>query len=151
MKLTTKSRYGTRLMLDLAINAQGKPVSLNDVAKRQNISMKYLEHLIRNLKTAELIKSKRGPFGGHMLAKPPEEISVGDIVRALEGQVVIENCAEEEERLCGMCNMAGQCLSQSVWIGASKVLFDYLDQITIGSLVERKKTAEAKSGRIFSE
>lgn len=150
MKLTTKSRYGTRLMLDLAINAQAGPVSLNDVAKRQNISMKYLEHLIRSLKIAELITSRRGPYGGHMLAKPPEEISVGDIVRALEGQVVITNCAEEEEKLCGMCNRAGQCLSQSVWIGAGKVLFDYLDQITIGSLVERKKAAEDQSSRILS-
>ena len=93
MKLTTKSRYGTRLMLDLAINAQEGPVSLNDVANRQNISMKYLEHLTRSLKRVELIKSKRGPFGGHMLAKPPEEISVGDIVRALEGQVVITSCS----------------------------------------------------------
>lgn len=150
MKLTTKSRYGTRLMLDLAINAQDGPVSLNDVAKRQNISMKYLEHLIRSLKIAELITSRRGPYGGHMLAKPSEEISVGDIVRALEGQVVITNCAQEEEKLCGMCNRAGQCLSQSVWIGASKVLFDYLDQITIGSLVERKKAAENQSNRILS-
>lgn len=150
MKLTTKSRYGTRLMLDLAINAQDGPVSLNDVAKRQNISMKYLEHLIRSLKIAELITSRRGPYGGHMLAKPAEEISVGDIVRALEGQVVITNCAEEEEKLCGMCNRAGQCLSQSVWIGASKVLFDYLDQISIGNLVERKKAAEEQSSRILS-
>ncbi len=149
MKLTTKSRYGTRLMLDLAINAQDGPVSLNDVAKRQNISMKYLEHLIRSLKIAELITSRRGPYGGHMLAKPAEEISVGDIVRALEGQVVITNCAEEEEKLCGMCNRAGQCLSQSVWIGASKVLFDYLDQISIGNLVERKKAAENQSSRIL--
>jgi Rrf2 family protein len=112
--------------------------------------MKYLEHLTRNLKIAELIKSKRGPLGGHMLAKPPENISVGDIVRALEGQVAITNCADEEEKLCGMCNRAGQCLSQSVWIGASKVLFDYLDKVTIGSLVLKKRDADAQNSRILS-
>jgi len=150
MKLTTKSRYGTRLILDLAIHAQDKPVSLSEVAKRQNISMKYLEHLTRNLKIAELIKSKRGPLGGHMLAKPPEKISVGDIVRALEGQVALTNCADEEEKLCGMCNRAGHCLSQSVWIDAGKVLFDYLDNVTIGSLVLKKRNAEAQNSRILS-
>ena len=150
MRLTTKSRYGTRLILDLAIYAKEGPVPLGDVAKRQNISVKYLEQLILKLKKAGFIESQRGPFGGHMLAKPAEEISVGDIVRALEGQVVITSCSEEEEKLCGMCNRAGQCLSQSVWIGASKVLFDYLDQISIGNLVERKKAAENQSSRILS-
>ncbi|MBW1813333.1 MAG: Rrf2 family transcriptional regulator, partial [Deltaproteobacteria bacterium] len=84
MRLTTKSRYGTRLLLDLAIYSKKKPVRLSDVSKRQGISLKYLEKLIRNLKQAGYVKSIRGPYGGYMLAKPTKEISVGDIVRIME-------------------------------------------------------------------
>jgi len=139
MRLTTKSRYGTRLILDLAIYAKENPVPLSDIARRQKISMKYLEHLIRKLKDAGLIKSQRGPFGGHMLKKPPDKITVGDIVRTLEGTTAITECAETEDKLCGICNMAGDCLSRWVWLEASKAIFKRLDEITIGSLMSGRK------------
>lgn len=139
MRLTTKSRYGTRLILDLAIYAQKGPVPLSDVAKRQKISLKYLERLISKLKKAGLVKSQRGPFGGHMLNKPTAKISVGDIVRTLEETAAITDCAETSDKLCGICNRAGDCLSRWVWIEASKAMFNRLDEITIGSLVEGKK------------
>ena len=136
MRLTTKSRYGTRLILDLAIYAKKGPVPLGDVAKRQNISVKYLEQLILKLKKAGLVESQRGPFGGHMLAKPPNEITIGDIVRILEGSAAITDCAETDGRLCGECNRAGDCLSRWVWVEASKVMFDRLDQITVESIIK---------------
>ena len=139
MRLTTKSRYGTRLILDLAVNAKDGPVPLGDVSKRQNISLKYLEQLIRKLKQAGLVKSQRGPFGGHMLDKPPESITVGDIVRTLEETTAITDCAEREEKLCGICNKAGDCLSRWVWIEASNAMFERLDQITIGGLISGKR------------
>lgn len=139
MRLTTRSRYGTRLVLDLAVNAKEGPVPLGDVAKRQNISLKYLEQLIRKLKAAGLIKSQRGPFGGHMLAKSPKVITVGDIVRTLEESTAITDCAEQEEQLCGVCNQAGDCLSRWVWIEASKAMFGRLDEITVESLVTSRK------------
>ena len=138
MRLTTKSRYGTRLILDLAVYAQNGPVPLGDVARRQNISLKYLEQLIRKLKKAGLVKSQRGPFGGHMLKKKPENITVGDIVRTLEETAAITDCAEREEKLCGVCNKAGDCLSRWVWIEASNAMFERLDQITIGGLLKGK-------------
>ena len=116
MRLTTKSRYGTRLILDLAVNAQKGPVPLGDVSRRQNISLKYLEQLIRKLKLAGLVKSQRGPFGGHMLKKAPEDITVGEIVRTLEDTTAITDCSERDEKLCGVCNKAGDCLSRWVWI-----------------------------------
>jgi len=137
MRLTTKSRYGTRLILDLAIYAKEGPVPLGDVAKRQNISVKYLEQLILKLKKAGFIKSQRGPFGGHMLTKPPGEITIGDIVRILEGTTAITDCAEMDEQLCGECNRAGDCLSRWVWVEASKAMFDRLDQITIESIINK--------------
>ncbi len=138
MRLTTKSRYGTRLILDLAVNAKDKPVPLGDVSKRQKISLKYLEQLISKLKQAGLVKSQRGPFGGHMLDKPPECITVGDIVRTLEETSAITDCAEQEGKLCAICKNAGDCLSRQVWIEASKAMFERLDQITIDGLISGK-------------
>ncbi len=139
MRLTTKSRYGTRLILDLAVNAQKGPVPLGDVSRRQNISLKYLEQLIRKLKLAGLVKSQRGPFGGHMLNKAPESITVGEIVRTLEETTAITDCSERDEKLCGVCNKAGDCLSRWVWIEASNAMFSRLDEITIGGLLSGKR------------
>ena len=138
MRLTTKSRYGTRLLLDLALHAQNGPVPLNVVSKRQDISLKYLEHLIRELKGAGLIKSRRGPLGGYMLNKPSDKITVGDIVRTLEKTTAITNCAETEDPLCGVCRRASDCLSRWAWIEASKAMFKRLDEITIADLIAGK-------------
>ncbi len=135
MKLTTKSRYGTRLVLDIAIFSKDRPVTLGDIARRQNISPKYLEKLIRKLKAAGIIKSRRGPFGGHMLAKDPKDITVGELVRILEESTAITDCAESESKICGVCNRAGECLSRWVWVEAGAAMFERLDNITISYLV----------------
>lgn len=135
MKLTTKSRYGTRFLLDIAVYGKDKPVPLSDVARRQNISLKYLEQLSRKLRVAGIIKSHRGPFGGHMLEKSPEDITIGEIVRILEKSIDITDCAEYEQKVCGVCNRAGECLSRWVWVEASRAMFDRLDKITISSLL----------------
>ncbi len=137
MRLTTKSRYGTRLILDIAIHGEKKPVPLSKIAKRQNISFKYLEQLTRKLNKAKILNSQRGPFGGHMLAKPPDKITIGEIVRVLEDSTTITGCAEEDKERCGICNNSGGCLSRWVWIEASKAMFDRLDKITIGSLLKK--------------
>lgn len=97
-----------------------------------------MEQLVSKLKKAGLIKSQRGPYGGHMLAKAPDKIKIGDIVRALEKSTTITDCAERSDKLCGICNRAGDCLSRWVWIEASKAMFERLDEITIGGLVSRK-------------
>lgn len=135
MRLTTKSRYGTRMVIDIAINGKEKPVPLSDISKRQNISLKYLEQLTGKLKQAHIINSRRGPFGGHLLAKPSSEITIGDIVRTLENTTAITDCAEQDTKLCGICNKAGGCLSRWVWVEASKAMFKRLDEITIESLL----------------
>jgi len=135
MRLTTKSRYGTRLILDIAVNGKEKPVPLSEVSSRQNISLKYLEQLTGKLKKAGIITSHRGPFGGHMLAKSPSEISIGNIVRTLEESTAITDCAEQESQVCGVCNRAGDCLSRWVWLEASRAMFDRLDKITISGLL----------------
>ncbi|MEH0022974.1 MAG: RrF2 family transcriptional regulator [Desulfobacter sp.] len=135
MRLTTKSRYGTRLILDLGVYGAEKPVPLGDVSKRQNISLKYLEQLTVKLKKAGLIKSLRGASGGHMLAKPADQITIGQIVRTLEGKAQITDCADDQRQSCGVCNKAGDCLSRWVWVEASNAMFECLDSITVSRLL----------------
>ncbi len=139
MRLTTKSRYGTRLMLDLGVHGEDSPVPLNDVSKRQNISLKYLEQLTVKLKKAGMIKSLRGPSGGHMIAKPANEITIGMIVRALEEKLGITDCTDNTKNLCGICNMAGDCLSRWVWVEATNAMFECLDSITVERLLKMAK------------
>ena len=107
MKLTTKGRYGLRAVIDLAMYAKTEPVSLSDVAERQNISISYLEQLIAKLKKAGIVQSTRGAQGGYALAKEPEEISVGEILRALEGSLSPVDCSAvdgEGESECSASN-----------------------------------------------
>ena len=137
MRLTTKSRYGTRLILDIALHAQTSPVRLREISKRQNISFKYLEKLIRMLKKAGFVKSMRGPYGGYMLAKPMKDISVGDIVRVLEGSNAITDCTESDDNICGKCTRAGKCLTQYIWAETSKAMFEKLDSFRIDELLQR--------------
>jgi len=137
MRLTTKSRYGIRLILDVALHGKEKPVPLSEIAKRQNISFKYLEHLTRKLNKAKILTSQRGPFGGHMLAKSPDKITIGELVRTLEDSTDIPGCAAEEKKKCAICNQTGVCVSRLVWIEANKAMFGRLDKITIGSLLKK--------------
>ncbi|MCF6247200.1 MAG: Rrf2 family transcriptional regulator [Desulfobacula sp.] len=139
MRLTTKSRYGTRLILDISVYGKEKPVPLSEVSKRQNISLKYLEQLTVKLKKAGVLNSQRGPTGGHMLAKAPCAITIGQIVRILEEPAVITDCADQEKQVCGICNKAGDCLSRWVWAEATRAMFERLDQITIAGLLAIKR------------
>lgn len=136
MRLTTKSRYGTRLILDLAIHAQNKPVRLNEISRRQSLPLKYLEKLISRLKKAGLVESSRGPYGGYMLAKPMDSISVGDIVRVLEESNSITDCTESDNT-CGQCTRAGECLTQYIWAETGKAMFEKLDSFKIDKLIEK--------------
>ena len=131
MKLSTRSRYGTRMMLDLAQHYDQGPVQIGDVSKRENISVKYLEQLIIPLKKANFIKSVRGPKGGHMLAKPPEEITVGDIVRILEGGIDLSSCIENPE----VCDRTTRCLARGVWGEATKAMYDKLNSVTLSKMI----------------
>ena len=137
MRLTTRSRYGTRLLLDIALNQDKGWVNTTDIARRQKISQKYIEKLITGLRRGGLIESKRGPFGGHKLAKQSLDITVGDVVRALEEKVALTQCAEGEP-ICGECSLAGECVTQFVWVEASNVLMQALDSYRLGELIARK-------------
>lgn len=131
MKLSTRSRYGTRLILDMARNHGKNPIQLGEIARRQNISLKYLEQIIRPLKRANYIKSFRGAKGGHMLNKPPEQITVGEVVALLEGGTFLTFCSNNPQS----CNRSDRCPTRLVWIEASQALFARLNQITFADLL----------------
>ena len=111
MKLSAKSRYGTRLMLDMAQHYQDGPIHLTNVAKRQGISVKYLEQIIIPLKKANYIQSVRGPKGGHTLARPPEEITVGEIVALLEDSASLAACSDNPT----VCERSPNCPTRYIW------------------------------------
>ena len=131
MKLSTRSRYGTRILVDLARHNNQGPVQIGEISKRQDISVKYLEQLIRPLKQANLVESVRGPKGGHLLAKKPEDITLGQIVRLFEGQSDLVECVSNPEK----CNMADDCQVRLAWRDATRVLYEKLDSTTIADLI----------------
>jgi Rrf2 family iron-sulfur cluster assembly transcriptional regulator len=136
MRLSTRSRYGTRMMQDLAQHYDRGPVRIGEIAKRQDISVKYLEQLIIPLKHSNLITSIRGPKGGHMLARPPEEISVGQIVKALEGGIELAGCIENPSE----CERSRSCLTRGIWEEASKAMYEKLNSITLSKMLETRKS-----------
>ena len=138
MKLSTRSRYGTKMMLDLAQHYDEGPTQLGNVAKRQDISVKYLEQLIIPLKKANLIKSFRGPKGGHILAKPPGEITVGEIVTLLEGGIDLAGCIENPED----CTKSDDCLTRGLWKEATEAMYDKLNSVTLSKMIARSENTQ---------
>jgi Rrf2 family protein len=138
MQLTTRSRYGLRMLLDIALHGEDGPVRIQDIASRRNISVKYLEQLIRALKTAGFIQSKRGPKGGHVLAVPPEAIRVGDVVRALEARPELTECVGNPT----ICPISEDCVTRQIWARATEGMFRELDAIVLADLMEQSRKAE---------
>ena len=132
MKLSTRSRYGTRILVDLARHNDQGPIQIGEISKRQDISVKYLEQIIRPLKKADLVSSVRGPKGGHVLARKPEKITLGQIVRLLEGQSEPVECISEPEK----CPMSEDCLVRLAWQEATRAFYEKLDTITIANLAD---------------
>lgn len=122
-------------MLDLAQHQDKGPIQMSKISIRQNVSVKYLEQIIRLLKQAKFVNSIRGPKGGHMLAKRPEEITLGDITRLFEGQTELVDCINNPEK----CPMSDDCLIRPAWQRATQALYRELDSITIADLLENEK------------
>ncbi|MBW1787931.1 MAG: Rrf2 family transcriptional regulator [Deltaproteobacteria bacterium] len=142
MRLSTRSRYGTRMMVDLARNYKKGPVQMREISKRQNLSVKYLEQLVIPLKRAKFITSVRGPKGGHMLSRSPEKITVGDIVRVLEGQLCLVKCLEHP----GLCDMSSSCVSRDIWGMATEAVYEKLNSVTLLDMAETQEK-QTNSGK----
>lgn len=140
MKVTTKGRYGLKAIVDLAVQSKdGCPVTLKSISMRQGISENYLEQIIASLKKAGFVKSIRGAQGGYMLNKNPCEISVGDLLRVLEGPLVLVDCASDDENInCGSASCKS-CTAKGVWKRMSDSIADVADSITLEELMKEEE------------
>jgi Rrf2 family transcriptional regulator, cysteine metabolism repressor len=136
MKISTKGRYGLRAMIDLAINSAGDHVSLNSIAERQNVSENYLEQVFSTLRKAGLVKSIKGAQGGYVLSDRASNITVGDVLRALEGNLSVIDDASEAKS--GSKSME-QCLSKNVWERINESVNSIVDSISVEDLVNEYK------------
>jgi len=138
LKLSTKGRYGVRLMFDLALhNGQG-PVPLRDIAKRQAISEKYLWHLIPPLRDAGMIRSSRGVRGGYVLAHPPSQITLKDILDVLEGRICLVDCVTNPS----LCPRSRDCIPKDIWRDVSQTISRTLDSFTLERMIERQRSVQ---------
>lgn len=132
--VSTRGRYALRVVLDIAENCDGKYIPMKDVAVRQGISQKYLEQILPILSKNDILDAIHGKKGGYRLAKSPEEIKVGDILRLTEGDLAPVACLELEAK---SCEKAASCPTRSLWEGLDKVINEYLDGITLAQLMSK--------------
>lgn len=138
MKISTKIRYGIRAMIELASNYGRGPVELKKIARREEISLKYLEQVFIPLRTAGLVKSIRGSKGGYSLAKPPSKIFLDEIVEVLEGPIEVVDCLKDPKN----CPRASYCVAREVWREVSQGIQNLLSSINLEELLNRKNRRE---------
>lgn len=132
MRLSTRGHYGLKAMFDLALNYGTNPIPLKSVAERQNISDNYLEQLISVLRKAGLVKSVRGAQGGYMLARDPKDITVGEIIRVLEGPIAPVECVSEVDP--AECDQSDICITRTVWARVRDSIAEVLDSISLADM-----------------
>ncbi|MCC5856394.1 MAG: Fe-S cluster assembly transcriptional regulator IscR [Idiomarina sp.] len=130
MRLTSKGRYAVTAMLDVALHGQAAPVPLSDISERQEISLSYLEQLFSRLRRAQLVESVRGPGGGYRLKREAQAISVGQIIHAVNESVDATRCGGKSN-----CQGGERCLTHNLWTDLSDRISDFLDDISLGSLM----------------
>tara|TARA_B100002051_G_scaffold95714_1_gene91358 strand:- start:278 stop:700 length:423 start_codon:yes stop_codon:yes gene_type:complete len=135
MKLTTKGRYAVMAMADIALYQNGKPVSLNDISLRQNISLSYLEQLFSKLKNEKLVKSVRGPSGGYVLEKNPKDIKLSNIIFAVDEQVRTLNCKKDSKKGCNGRTM--KCITHNLWDDLEKHINNFFDNVSLNDLLKK--------------
>tara|TARA_B100000700_G_scaffold114172_1_gene128375 strand:+ start:20215 stop:20640 length:426 start_codon:yes stop_codon:yes gene_type:complete len=137
MKLTTKGRYAVMAMADLAANQNLKPVSLNEISLRQNISLSYLEQLFSKLKNQKLVKSIRGSSGGYILEKNAKDIKISNIIYAVDEQVKTLNCKKESKKGCN--GKSVKCITHDLWDDLEKHINNFFERVTLNDLIKQKK------------
>jgi Rrf2 family iron-sulfur cluster assembly transcriptional regulator len=140
MRLTTKGRFAVTAMIDLAMNDAAGPVTLAEISERQRISLSYLEQLFGKLRRRALVSSVRGPGGGYTLARKSDELSVADIIRAVDEPIDATQCGGKEN-----CRDERKCLTHDLWASLNEHIFDYLNGVTLAQLVTK---AQAEEGQV---
>lgn len=145
MKLSTRARYGTRALLDLAMTGGNEPVQLKDIAERQSISLHYLEHIINPLTGAGILRSTRGARGGVQLILQPRDIRLGWIVRLLEGSIAPIECINNPET----CPRSDVCAAHDLWSEVKEAVEKVLDSVTLQDLVDRQKIKDGHTEPMY--
>jgi Rrf2 family protein len=135
LKLSTKGQYGVRAMFELAKNYNKGPLTIREIAKRQGVSISYLEQLMNRLRKSELIKSRKGPGGGYIINRKPSEISVGMILNSLEGPVAITQCLDPTAK---GCKRVEGCVARLLWKSLGEKIEDFLDTINLNDLLKEE-------------
>jgi len=144
MKLSTKGKYGVRAMYEIAKHTGKGPITIKEIAERQGISFSYLEQILYRLGKANLIESVRGPAGGYLLARNPSELTIGDIVRTLEGPIALSHCLEPGES--AECYQADDCVARMVWAKVGAKIEEALDSITFDDLLHQQPGHRKETG-----
>lgn len=146
MKISNKVQYATRALLDVAVQKGTELIPLKEIAARQQIPLPYLEQIVSPLSRAGIIKSTRGPRGGIILARPPEQIKLSDIVEAIEGPISLVKCLANSES----CLRSGACVSQDVWRDIQSAIDGLLESITLKNLVQRQRKMERTQPAMYN-
>jgi Rrf2 family protein len=146
MKLSTRARYGMRLLIDLALHYDEQPVPLKDIARRQKISLQYLQHIVTALVAGGMVFTTRGARGGVVLARPPEDIKVSEAIRLLQGSVAPTDCVDNPE----ICERSKTCVTRDLWCEMKTALDGVLNSTSLKDLVERQKLKEQQDQTIYS-
>lgn len=136
MRLTTKGRFAVTAMIDLAMNADNHAVKLNAISERQNISLSYLEQLFSKLRRAGLVESIRGPGGGYILGKAPQDINIAQIIEAAEDQLDATVCKGKSN-----CQSGAPCLTHHLWENLNHAIHDYLSSVTLASVLAQNQAS----------
>ncbi|MFC1675904.1 RrF2 family transcriptional regulator [Planctomycetota bacterium] len=139
MRLSTRTRYGIRAVLELARNYGNGPLQIKTIAARQKLSPKYLEQLMATLKSAGIVRSIRGSKGGYILARPPEEIKVSQCFDCLEGRVITIECVTDNN----YCSRMDGCVARGLWTQVQNAVMNVLESMTLKDLVDKAKKGKA--------
>ena len=145
MRISTKIRYGARAMLELASHYGEGPIELKEIARKEDISLKYLEQVINPLRAAGLVKSIRGSKGGYSLAKPPSQICLYDVVETLEGALNLVECLHDSKA----CQRTPLCVTRDIWKEVSDAISQIFYSVTLEDMVHRKKEKEGRDPAMY--
>lgn len=139
MKISTKGRYGVAAMYDLALHYGEGPIALKQIALRQEISEHYLEQLISTLRNAGYVNSIRGPQGGYILAKDPKDITIGDVIKIMEGPITLVDCLLNDDTENNYCEKVGKCVTRDVWVKVRDSINNVLNSISLADLCKEDR------------
>ena len=138
MRLSSRTRYGTRALFDLAYHAGGGPACVRDIARRQDIPARFLEQVLSDLRRAGLVESRRGARGGYVLAKGPGEMTLGEVVRAIEGGLEFGRCVHRHDGVIDpQQHVTGRCVTGEIWESLGELMTGFLDRLTVQDLCDR--------------